>query len=317
MPETRFGVVLVNWNGPNDTVASLDSLLSARPRPDHVVVIDNGSADDSVARLQQWARINAPAWVGADPVSAAGIDGAAWLMLITAKRNLGFSGGNNVGLRILAERTGVTHFLLLNNDAMVAPDYFAQIASAIEEVPSAGLLGALIYRHPERDNVWFAGAVETPWRALIKHRTSVPKSEAPFATPFVTGCAMVISRQLYDANGGLAEVYNPIYWEDADYSRQARMRGWAVVIVPRAHVYHRVGASGAGEIFTPFTAFSQNRNRAIFVRRNYRGLDRVMALSYLTATKPARALLELVRGRGPIGAAIFRGFWQGMTQRLA
>jgi GT2 family glycosyltransferase len=317
MSETRFGVVLINWNGANDTIASLDSLLSATPQPEHVVVIDNGSADDSLARVQNWASSNAPSWAETNPTSPASVDGSAWLMLIAADRNLGFSGGNNVGLRVLAERTNATHFLLLNNDAMVAVDYFAHMARAIDELPSAGLLGALIYRHPERDNVWFAGAVETPWRALIKHRTGVPDAQTPFATPFVTGCAMVISRQLYDANGGLAEVYNPIYWEDADYSCQARMRGWPVVIVPRAHVYHRVGASGAGEVFTPRTAFSQNRNRAIFVRRNYHGLDRVMALSYLTATKPARALLELLRGRGPVGAAIFRGFWQGMTQRLA
>jgi len=317
MPEARFGVVLVNWNGANDTLASLDSLLSARPRPGHVVVVDNGSADDSVARLQEWAGSNAPSWIAAEPRTAAAVDGSAWLTLVTASRNLGFSGGNNVGLRILAERTDATHFLLLNNDAMVADDYFVHIARAVDELPSAGLLGALIYRHPERNDVWFAGAVETPWRALIRHRTTVPDAQTPFATPFVTGCAMVISRPLYDANGGLAEVYNPIYWEDADYSCQARMRGWPVVIVPRAHVYHRVGASGAGEVFTPSTAFSQNRNRAIFVRRNYRGMARVLALGYLTATKPARALLEMVRGRGPVGAAIFRGFWQGMTQHLA
>lgn len=317
MPEARFGVVVINWNGANDTIASLDSLLSAHPRPDHVVVIDNGSSDDSVAHLQQWARVNAPGWAETTPGSMSAADGAAWLLLITAHRNLGFSGGNNVGLRMLAEHTDATHFLLLNNDAMVAPDYFAQVANAIHEIPGVGLLGALIYRHPERDDIWFAGAVETPWRALIQHRTDAPEARAPYATTFVTGCAMVISRDLYHAEGGLAEVYNPIYWEDADYSCRACAHGWQVVIIPQAHVYHRVGASGAGEIFTPRTAFAQNRNRAIYVRRNYRGLNRVMALGYLIATKPARALLELARGRGPIGFAIFRGFWQGITQRLA
>ena len=317
MPETRFGVVLINWNGANDTVAALDSLLAAEPRPDHVVIVDNGSTDDSIARLRQWAGVNAPGWTRTAPGGMSINEEAGWFTLITAERNLGFSGGNNVGLGVLAEHTDASHFLLLNNDAMVAPDYFAQLARAIEDLPGVGLLGALIYRHPERNDIWFAGAIETPWRALIQHRTDAPEVQTPYPTTYVTGCAMVISRDLYSSEGGLAEVYNPIYWEDADYSRRACARGWQAAIVPRAHVYHRVGASGAGETFTPRTALAQNRNRAIYVRRNYRGLDRVMALGYLIATKPARALVELARGRGPIGVAIFRGFWQGMTLRLA
>jgi len=317
MREARFGVVVINWNGADDTIASLSSLLSADPRPAHVVVVDNGSSDDSVARLRGWSGINASGATEIAPSGIATADGAGWFTLIIADRNLGFSSGNNIGLRMLAEHTDATHFLLLNNDAMVAPDFFAQVTGAICETPDAGLLGALVYRHPERNEIWFAGAVEARWRALILHRTDPPETQAPYATTFVTGCAMVISRDLYDAEGGLAEVYNPIYWEDADYSCRACTQGWRAVIIPRAHVYHRVGASGAGEAFTPRTAFAQNRNRVIYVRRNYRGLDRVMALSYLVATKPTRALVELARGRRAIGSAIFRGFWEGITQRLA
>jgi GT2 family glycosyltransferase len=317
MPDASFGVVLINWNGADDTIAALDSLVAASPRPERVVVIDNGSADNSVARLRDWCERAAVSWAEAEVSTIDDADAATWLLLVRASSNLGFSGGNNVGLSFLAQRTPVSHFLLLNNDAMVAADYFARMADAIAVVPDAGLLGPLIYRHPERDDIWFSGAVELPWRALVLHKVDAPATDLPYATPFVTGCAMTISRPLYEQQGGLADIFNPIYLEDTDYSHRARTAGWRLAIVPRAHVYHKVGASGGGERLTPRTAYFQNRNRAIYVRRNYRGLDRLMALGYLVITKPGRGVAEVLRGQGALGSAIVRGFLRGMTQRLA
>ena len=302
MSEPSFGVVLVNWNGCDDTERALDSLLAATPRPAHVVVVDNGSVDDSVARLREWAAAH-------EPQPAAPVP---WLSVIAEPANRGFAGGNNIGLALLA-RFPVTHFLLLNNDAMVAEDYFARIGDALRSNPDAALVGCAIYYHPDRDRVWFAGGREVPMRALMLHQYEMPESMEPQETPFVTGCAMLISRALYAAEGGLAECYNPIYWEDTDYSHRARTRGWRVMLVPRAKVFHRVGSSFGGERITPPVAFWQNRNRGYYVRRNYRGFDRVAAISYLVLTKPAKAVLELMRGRPAMASAIIRGFAHGLT----
>lgn len=310
MPEPTFGVVLVNWNGAPDTIAALESLRAAADGARHVVIVDNGSASESVGALREWAHANAPGWVEillGDRTSAP----APWLTLITAGRNLGFSGANNVGLTYLAA-THDTHFLLLNNDAMIAPDYFVELRAMLAREPDAALVGSLILRHPERDRVWFAGGYEVPHRALVLHRLTLTDAEHPHLTEFVTGCAMLISRELHDAQGGLADVYNPIYWEDTDYSFRARAAGWKVMMAPRARVYHRVGASGGGEALTPRTAFLQNRNRGFYVRRNYRGRDRVLAIAYLIATKPARALVETLRGRPALGMATLRGFARGV-----
>jgi len=315
MREAQFGVVLINWNGANDTLAALDSLLLATPRPDHVIVIDNGSVDDSLDRLRDWSALHAPSWCEVVPSALDSVDASGWLLIVAADRNLGFSGANNVGLRYLASRTTASHFMLLNNDAMVAPDCFAQMASAIRDAPDAGLLSPVIFRHPNRDEVWYAGGIEIPQRALIVHALTPASADRPYSTTFVTGCAMTIARPLYDAQGGLAEIYNPIYWEDADYSRRACDAGWRAAVAPRAHVYHRVGSSGAGERLTPRTAYFQNRNRALYVRRNYHGTDRLLGLAYLGVTKPSRALMEVFRGQRALGWAIFRGFLRGMTQR--
>lgn len=317
MPDVTFGVVLLNWNGCADTIAALESLLMAQPRPAWVTVVDNGSHDDSVARLAAWGRDNAPTFASVIGVNTVTPGEAPWLLLVDAKANLGFSSGNNLGLSYLARCTTATHMLLLNNDAMVAPDYFARMRIALEQVPDAGLMGCLIYHYPECKRVWYAGAHEIPHRALLLHDDRVPDDDAPRATVFVTGCAMLIARHVYEALGGLAECYNPIYWEDGDYSFQVRRAGWPVLIAPGAHVYHRVGATGGGERPTPRVLYLQNRNRMFFVRRNYRGMQRVVALAYLFATKPARALVEGLIGRPATGSAILRGFVRGLVDTPA
>lgn len=315
MSEPRTGVVLLNWNGCDDTIAALESLYRADPRPESVVVIDNGSSDDSLERLRVWAaeRVQFRLADAVTPRRSAKSGHDTWLTILAAGANHGFSGGNNIGLRYLAGDERLTHFLLLNNDAMVAPDYFERIAGALERVPDAGLVGCTIFCHPARDQVWFSGGYEVPWRALVLHHFDPPAGDSPRPTPFVTGCAMLIARPLYEAEGGLAECYNPVYWEDSEYSFRARARGWKLVIAPAAHVFHRGRATGGGETLTPRVAFVTNRNRALYVRRNYRGLDRFAALTYLAITKPGRAVAEVLRGRPAVGAAILKGYVRGIT----
>ncbi|MEO8945012.1 MAG: glycosyltransferase family 2 protein [Gemmatimonadaceae bacterium] len=316
MPEPVFGVVLLNWNGIADTEAALDSLLAASPRPDHVVVVDNGSHDDSIERLQQWLTRNAAVIAAGAPVGGER-PREPWLTVIAEAENHGFARGNNIGLTQLAASTHATHFLLLNNDATVAPDYFARMTDALRDFPGAGLLGCVIYHHPDRDSIWFGGGYEVPYRALMLHRYELPEQQTPHPTVFVTGCAMLIARPLYDARGGLAECYTPVYWEDTEYSFRARNSGWRVMLVPAARVYHKVGATVGSEKTTPKVVFWQNRHRGYYVRRNYKGIDRVMAIAYLIVTKPGRSLVELLRGRPRMGSAIFRGFVHGLIDDVA
>lgn len=314
MPEPSYGVVLLNWNGFSDTEAALDSLFTADPRPAHVVVVDNGSSDDSIERLKQWMSRNPHAHgSGAAELQEHALD---WLTVIAERENRGYAGGNNIGLAKLAAMSRVSHFLLLNNDATVAQDYFARMSEAIQKFPDSALLGCAIYYHPERDKIWFAGGYEVPYRALMLHHYELPPSLEPQTTPFVTGCAMMISRALYEARGGLPERYFPIYWEDTEYSFRARNNGWRVMLVPTARVFHKVGASVGGEDITPPVAFWQNRHRGYYVRRNYRGANLVTAIGYLILTKPARSVLELIRGRPAMASAILRGFLHGLTDNV-
>ncbi len=297
-----IGVVLLNWNNATDTIAALDSLWSADPRPTAVVVVDSASADDSVDRISQWAAGN-------------DVPREAWLEIIVLGRNLGFSGGNNVGIRHLLTRPDITHVLLLNNDAMVDEKFFSDISDALTAAPDAGLMTGTIYEHPNRSKVWYAGGREIPYRALIEHMTVVPDTAKPVETEFISGCTMLISRPVIDRIGLLPEIYFPLYHEDAEYSARARAAGFPVLYAPRAVVYHKIGATVGPAKTSPYIMRAQVRHRVLYVQRNFRGLNRLVASLYLIATKPAKAIVETLSGRPKMGWAVLAGTVEGFLGR--
>ena len=318
LKQPSFGAVVLNWNNAQETMRCVEILEKADPPPDHVVVVDNGSQDDSVERLEAWADEH---WIWRMSTGTRGNVGAAentpWLVIARAGANRGFAGGNNVGLRYLEQRTAVTHFLLLNNDATIAPDFFGEIGRAIDHNPRAGLLSGTIFEDPDRERVWYAGGVEYPLRALMQHKYVVPESSVPMPTQFISGCAMVISRELLERIGVLAECYYPAYWEDGEYSFRAREAGFPVLYAPRAVVYHKVGATVRAADLKHELDHCKNRLRVFYVRRNYRGLKKGAALGYLAVTKPGRALLETLKGEPKKGWAILSGTFAGFVSPAA
>lgn len=292
MQRPGIGVIVLNWNGYDDTVVCLESLAGADPPPARVVVVDNGSSEDGRARLKAY-------------LATRGVP------LVAAPENLGFAGGNNLGLRYLRDDSRLTHFMLLNNDATVAPDFFRRIADALQRHPGAGLLSGTIYHASQPHQVWYAGGRLTLWRAVARHQRRPPHNSDPTITEFVTGCAMVISRPLLERAGELADCYFPGYMEDVEYSYRARQAGFAALYVPDARVYHAVGATFEITASPEQRAFTFHRHRAWFVRRNLHGWTRYAAIGFLTFGKLGHAVLETVSGRPRRGWAMLRGVASG------
>ncbi len=296
-PPPSVGVVVLNWNGWRDTLQCLASLAAARPGPAQVLVVDNGSTDDSVARLRERGRGNGE---------------GGTVELVESATNLGFAGGNNLGLAHLAPDSRLTHFLLLNNDATVAPDYFAELARALEAAPDAGLLSGTVYYAAAPSRVWYAGGRLRPLRASVRHHESAPDGGHPRPTDFVSGCAMVISRRAVEAVGPLPECYFPMYWEDAEYSLKVRAARLPVLYAPRARAYHRVTASASTPPLSLTYAYAYHRNRGWFVRRNLEGATRLGAFAYLTAAKSVECIWATITGHPRMGWATVAGTLAGL-----
>ena len=300
-PSQSFGLVILNWNNGSDTVECLDALLRCNPLPEAVVVVDNGSSDDSLQLIRRWTDSNA-----IDP---------KWLTVIEGRANLGFAGGSNVGIRHLLSETSVTHAMLLNNDAVVSEEFFSDLRDAIAKAPNAGVIGPTIREDPDRDRVWYAGGVEYPYRALVQHQLDAPSSAEPRETDFVTGCAMIMSRDALEKAGLLAECYFPAYFEDGDFCHRAMDAGFRVMYAPKPVVYHKVGSTVRAANLALHLTYHKNRLRVIYARRNYKGATKAVALSYLAVTKPVRAILETAKGRPRFGWAVLTGAVAGFAAR--
>ncbi|HET7648575.1 MAG TPA: glycosyltransferase family 2 protein [Gaiellaceae bacterium] len=212
--------VVLNWNGGDDTLAALAS-LDGLP----VVCVDNGSTDGSPEAI-------ASAFPAVD--------------LIRTGVNLGFAGGNNVGIRRALER-GADWVLLLNNDAVAEPGLAAALESAAAARPDAGLLACKILA-VDGATVQYAGATFRP-RLGYSGRVATSGPEELRDVGRADGAALAVSRAAVERAGLLDESLF-LYVEDVEWSLRVREAGFAVVLVPAARVRHKGSAASGGSAST-------------------------------------------------------------------
>lgn len=274
-------IVLVNWNGWKDTTACVLSCMSLdHPRFD-VIVVDNGSTDSSVTELRK--------------LEAATI--------IEAGRNLGFAGGNNLGIAEALKR-GASYVWLLNNDTVVEKDSLSALVDALETDRSIGMVGSKIYFSDRPDVLWFAGGCISPCWGRTFHRGEGERDRGQYDderdVDYVSGASLLVRRSVIEQLGPMPEDYF-LYWEETDWCERARQSGWRVTYVPTSRVWHRVGASTPdAKAYTNWRY--EGRNRVMFYRRNRpRATARVAALAlvnslYLAFRCRPRSALALARG---------------------
>lgn len=217
----RVGCVILNWNGWQDTTACLDA-LRLTPYPNlFTVVVDNGSTDDSVLRIR-----------------AAHKDAS----LIETGKNLGFSGGNNVGIRE-ALRQNCDYIWLLNNDTEASPEVLPEMVRTAESNPKVGAVGSVIlYTDAKRNvNAWGGGRVNR-WIGRCWHITVPPKDGR--GLDFLTAASLLVRRKAFEQVGLMDDRFF-LYWEDVELCFRLRRYGWKLAVATRGTVLHKVGASSS------------------------------------------------------------------------
>lgn len=254
----RVGVVVLTWNGRDDTVACVRSLAHSTEVTICVIVVDNGSFDGTE-----------------EAVRSCGVA----LTFIQNGANLGFSRGNNVGIDV-AMQWGANAVLVLNNDTTVEPTTICRLASTLRDTPTAGACSPVVRYATDPGRIWFAGA---PYVASHSHagRASIyelgaPLPQEPFRVDRAVGAAMMVRREVVESVGVFADELFFLY-EDVDWSLRMRAAGWDVLLDPGATIAHKVAASQEGTPVTPTTAYYGTRNDLELGRR-HGGLSRLRAL---------------------------------------
>jgi GT2 family glycosyltransferase len=247
-------VVLLNWNGWGDTLACLDSLFDGRATPCRVLVCDNDSHDESVAKISAWGQNrfgNLFERITRNDVDrGVSLRKDTKLALIENGTNLGFAAGNNVGVRLAMRSPDCQYVWLLNNDTTVAPDALAEVIARTESDPSIGLCGStLVYHHDQQMVQALGGAVFNRFTGRSRHigaflpLRSVPTDPAPTerAMSYVIGAAMLVRRAYLEQIGLMQEDYF-LYYEEIDWCTRGKDK-FRLGYAPNSLVFHKEGAS--------------------------------------------------------------------------
>jgi len=282
-------VVTLNWNLEDDTAACVESVVAAGVPLDRIVVVDNGSRPAAVAALA--ARCG-PA-----------------MPLLRNDRNLGFAAGMNVGLRhALAQ--GARSVLVLNNDTIVAPTMVQTLLDADEQLGRPGILGPAIYYFDDPGRLWKLGDRRHRWLPMPRP-VPLPADMAPLAVDYVTGCAMLVRREVFETIGLLDERYY-MYFEDADFCRRARDAGFAVWCVPRARMWHKVSLTARRD--RPFNRYHQALGQVRFYREHAHGPWRPLRKAYIGAKVFKAMAQDLWHGDWNLIGATLRGTADGYKE---
>lgn len=248
MRNSKISIVILNWNGVDDTLKCLDSVKEIDYPNFDVIVVDNGSTDNSVEVIKK--RFSE-------------------VTLITTGKNLGFAEGNNVGIRY-AINNSPEFILLLNNDTVVDPKLIDALLDAANRHVDDGIFGARLLHMHSHDMVQFAGAwwddKEVCFRYLGEGEREENLSEEEIETDYVCGAALFfranVARKI-----GLLDGRFFLSWEESDWCFRARRAGYGCRMVPRARVWHKIAASFDGEK-SPLRSYFISRNRLLWAEKN-------------------------------------------------
>jgi GT2 family glycosyltransferase len=196
---------------------------------------------------------------------------------IQSGQNVGFSAGVNLGIRFALEKMA-DYIFLLNPDATIEKNALSLLVEAAEKNPKAGLLSPLIFQN-ETEKIWFAGGkIDWPKMKTI-HEQNIP-SEKPYPSDFLSGCAMLIKKEVFKKTELFDEDYF-LYWEDADFSFRAHRSGFELLVVPEAQVFHFEKSENNPQNKTYWLVFSG----LIFFQKNAPFWLRLWLRPYILARK--------------------------------
>jgi GT2 family glycosyltransferase len=270
--------VVLDWNGADDTVRCVRSLAALGDAGLEVLVVDNGSRTSPEAALR-----------------AAGLDAE----VVSTGCNLGYAGGNNVGIRAALER-GAAFVWVLNNDAEVRPGALSALLESAALHPKAGVFGSRVLRGDDPSRIWVAWGRVTWRQSLIalegEDAADGPRFDGERDVEWIPGCALLFRAEALRDVGGFDEDFFA-YHEDVDWAARARAKGWISRYVGASRVVHRIhGSSGGASHYGGFRKYLSARNTVLYAQRHGRVSQKLFLALCIVATFPFQLLRRALSG---------------------
>lgn len=283
----KVSIVTLTWNTTDVTIDFLKSLNQHCTYSNlEVIIVDNGS------------KVNPEAAFKAIYPSA---------IVIVNEKNLGFTGGNNVGIRAA---TGDFLFIV-NNDTEFTPGLLEGLLEIFDKYPDAGIVSPKFHYFYHKGTIEYAGYntvnVLTGRNGMIG---CAEKDEGQYneikSTNYAHGGGMMVPRKVIEDVGGLPEEFF-IYYEEFDWCEQIKRKGYKVYYQPASLIYHKESMTTGKS--SPFKTFYHTRNRILFMKRNMKLSNYMIFLGYFTLlTVPKNTITFLLKGQ----KEHLKSFWKGI-----
>jgi GT2 family glycosyltransferase len=242
----KVAIIVLNWDGKKYLQDCLPKLIKTTYKNKEIFVVDNNSSDGSQAYVKKFPKIH----------------------LIENKENLGWVGGNNIGIQN-ALRLNPDAIMLLNNDITPTRSFIEPLVAALFEKESVGIVGPILLVHNSKNRIADAGGIIKSKRFFAINRgcnlIMTKKYEKVTKVDYIIGAAMLIKRDVFKKIGLFNKDYF-IYYDDTDFGVRARDAGFESYIIPQSKLFHRV--SGTVKVGSPFHHYYTTRNHLLFMERN-------------------------------------------------
>lgn len=342
----RVSIIILNWNRWKDTIECLDSLFRADHQNCEVLVLDNGSEDDSLVKIKEYCdeRIRYQGGtpenlqvlrqedldMQTDEIMAGGIDkvprevfarisGCCEIALVGCDKNYGFAEGNNIAIRLFLRRTVPDYFLLLNNDTIVDPHFLAELVDVAESDSRIGFVGPKVLRHDcggRNDIIDFAGGLISMRKGysykIGSNAVDSGQYDQSRSVDYAEGSCLLVRIEVI-RKIGLLDARFFTYWEDADWCRRGFEAGYKSVYAPNAKIWHKGASSGRQLILT----YYGTRNSIFFVKKHATNYEYALFWMHFVFYQLCyQRLVEVIRRRNlDMLKAFLRGAIDGMKFR--
>jgi hypothetical protein len=293
MQDVKIGIVVLVHNELPCIPRCLEALRAASWGSHRLWIVDNASSDGSAPAIRPT--------LGADEI---------WL---DAGENLGYAGGNNIGIRE-ALKWGAHYVLVVNPDCDVSRGFLPPLVEALETAPSVGAACPLVLNEGG-DRIQSLGGVANLWtgrcrRLLFGRDLQIVKETQPLEVDWPHGTCMLLKRRFVEEVGLISEVFF-LYYEDVELGLRAREKGWQILAVPTSRVRHR-DTTGRGAA-NPLISFLGARNQTWIEAMYGTGPQWAVFLAFSVLLRwPLHVLLRLGKGYPRAALAVARGAWSGL-----